>query len=442
MAVASPSHLSRFCALDCSALVAGAIALGLLGACEGIVSGGADARDGAISADGSAGAGGAANGSTEANGTGTNGSTNNGGTTSGSSTGGVMAPGSSSDLVKRLGRDHFLIGLAGPDVTPTGKLDILYRYLVRTSDAGSAWPTWSSPKGAYATQQADNAKSHGAIPMFTTYEFIALGEGNLTGVADANYMPLFWDDMHLLAEKLKAFDGPAIVHIEPDFWGYAQQQGGKDPTKIKAFVPSTAPCSGLPQDLTGLGRCVVRIFHQESPKVVVGFQASVFGAFDAGGKPDGRAVGAFLKACSGGEADYVVVEALDRDAGCFEAKPAQYPCARGETTGWYWDETNKASPNFAEHFAWATTVHEGIEVPLLWWQVPMGVPNDKPGGSPNMYRDNRVRYFMSHLDELVKAGGIGVAFGAGAEGQTTQKTDGGQFEKALNAYNANPVVIK
>jgi len=386
------------------------------------------------------GASSAGNGSQGANGDNNGGEGNN---TASGGNGAVEADPSAVALAKRLGRDHFLIGVSGPDVPKTGQLDILYRYVVRGGNPAEAWPKWESPDGQYATSQINAAKAVGAIPMFTTYEFTGLGEGNIAGVADEAYMTFFWADMRLLAEKLKASDVPAIVHIEPDFWAYAQIQGGSDPSKVAAFVSNEGPCAGLPQDLTGLGRCVVRIFHTDSPKVVVGLHASVFAAYDQAGQPDGKAVGRYLHQVTGGEADFVATDVLDRDAGCFELQvdTDEYKCVR-EGSGWYWDETNKTSPNFHESFAWATSMHEGAIVPTLWWQVPMGVPSDTPGGTRGMYRDNRVRYFMSHIDELVKAGGVGVTFGAGAAGQTTQTTDGGQFEKALNAYNASPVLLK
>jgi hypothetical protein len=144
---------------------------------------------------------------------------------------------------------------------------------------------------------------------------------------------------------------------------------------------------------------------------------------------------------SGGQADYVATDILDRDAGCFEAKPSDYDCDRGDTTGWYWDETNTTKPNFKDYLAWSRSMGQGAGAPILWWQTPMGVPSTSPGGSANKYRDNRVRYIFSHIREFIDAGGAGVCFGAGAKGQTTVSTDGGQFENALLKYNAAPELL-
>jgi hypothetical protein len=107
----------------------------------------------------------------------------------------------------------------------------------------------------------------------------------------------------------------------------------------------------------------------------------------------------------------------------------------------YLDESNETSPNFADKLEFAKQVHDTTEKPIVWWQLPFGVPSDTPGGTEGKYRDNKVRYLFSHVQEFVDAGGVGAAFGAGAEGQTTPATDGGQFEKAVQAYYASPVPL-
>jgi hypothetical protein len=190
--------------------------------------------------------------------------------------------------------------------------------------------------------------------------------------------------------------------------------------------------------LTGLARCAIRIFRTTSPKAVVGLHASQWAAYTNAGAPDGAAVGRFLAQVAGGQADYVATDILDRDAGCFEAKPSQYDCDRGGTTGWYWDESNTTSPNYREYLTWSKAMRDAVGVPILWWQTPLGVPSSTPGGTANTYRDNRVHYIFSHVREFINAGGFGACFGAGADGQTTVSTDGGQFAQALTTYNAAP----
>jgi hypothetical protein len=454
----------------------GSGATGTAGKAGSTGTGGTTGSGGATGTGGTTGTGGSTTGGASGTGgtggkggtTGTGGSTG-GGAGSGGSTGGTAGKGATAgtggatskdaaapDVVNpptdgggsgmggKLGKKNFMIGL-GPNESAypaTGQLDIRYAYLVGNADVNSSWTKWNSPDGEFAAVVARGADQHGAIPMFDMYEFAADGDGNFSIVNDATFMARYWADVQLLADKIKAFDKPAIVHIEPDFWGYAQSNATNgDPTKFPTQVKISPTCSDLPDDLTGLARCAIRIFHTTSPKAVVGLHASQWAAYDAKGNPDGAAVGKFLAQASGGQADYVSTDILDRDAGCFEAQPSAYDCTRGGTTGWYWDESNATSPNFKDYLAWAKAMHDGAGAPILWWQTPMGAPSATPGGAANAYRDNRVHYIFSHVREFIDAGGVGACFGAGAKGQTTVSTDGGQFEQALVKYNGAPEAL-
>ncbi len=345
--------------------------------------------------------------------------------------------GQAKELATRLGRSHFLIGL-GNDLAQDHNndgayrvgttLDIHYAYLAGLPGRGG-WPDWNKD-GKFVNILTDTADAHGVIPMFTLYAMAAGGENNLSVLTDEDFMTDYLAGAKLMFERLAVFDKPALVHLEPDFWGYTQH-GKQDPEQEAALVGSVLDdCTMESESLAGLGHCLVRLARSIAPKVALGFHASAWA------DPDPAAVSAYLRALGADLADFVVVEALDRDAGCFEA--AQDPnCARG-TTGYYWDETNQTSPNFHEHLQWASTISKGVGRPLLWWQLPLGVPSDSPGGMPGAYRDNRVKYLFEHVDEFAAAGGVGAAFGTGAGNQTTIDSDGGQFERAVKQYYAAP----
>ncbi len=134
------------------------------------------------------------------------------------------------------------------------------------------------------------------------------------------------------------------------------------------------------------------------------------------------------------------MQTLDRDAGCFEDQNVTDSCVRAGT-GWYWDETNTTHPNFDDHLAAVLTYHQGIGLPIVWWQTPLGVPSSTPGGASQHWRDNRVHYFLTHPAQLVAAGGIGVVFGTGETHQTNITTDNGQFQTLSAAYMAAPVML-
>ncbi|MCC7539640.1 MAG: hypothetical protein IT379_25685 [Deltaproteobacteria bacterium] len=228
------------------------------------------------------------------------------------------------------------------------------------------------------------------------------------------------------------FGRPAVVHVEPDFWGYAQQMSGGDPSSVEVRVNTAPGCADLPNDLSGFGRCWARMARAIAPMSLIGFHASRW----AGAPAD---MIAFLTGAGATDTDFIGMDPLDRDAGCFEAH-VDPQCQRNDGP-WYWDETNTTSSNFHEYLAFSRQISEGLGRPIIWWQIPFGVPSDTPGGTAGRYRDNRVRYFFAHIDELVAAGGVAAAFGTGAGNQTYITTDDGQFERAVTGYYAAPVAL-
>jgi hypothetical protein len=305
-------------------------------------------------------------------------------------------------------------------------LDLHYAYLVGLPGQGG-WPDWNSG-GTFVNILTDSAKAHGVVPMFTMYGMAADGENNMAALTNPDYMGPYWEGAKLLFERLGAFGDPAVVQLEPDFWAFAQK-AESDPEAQQVLVGSVLPdCSSLPDTMAGMGRCWVSLARQYAPKTLIGFHAS-------GWAGETQAIVQYLRALGADTADLVFTDMLDRDAGCFEAGNDPN-CQRGGS--FYWDESNQTSPNFHEHLAWAKSIADGVGKPMMWWQVPFGVPSDEPGGTPGHYRDNRVKYMFEHTDEFVAAGGVGAVFGVGAGNQTYIDTDGGQFQNAVTDYYAAP----
>jgi hypothetical protein len=365
---------------------------------------------------------------------GSGGSVGNGGTTGGGTS-------TAAAVAAKLGRNHFLIGM-GSDLNPDHDkdgaytlgvtMDVHYAYLTRYTGSGG-WPDWNAG-GAFVNILTDSAKKHGTVPMFTLYEMAGNGEGNMATLVDDAYMTLFWGDVKLLYQRLAVFGDPALVQFEPDWWAYTQQKSGGNPTVLPAHVGSLAPdCKGQPETLVGMGKCLVLLGRKYAPNALLGFHASRFADSDP------ARVASFLVEIGAGDTDFVTTDTLDRDAGCFEAH-VDPGCQRNDGP-WYWDETNKTTPNFHEHLAWAKAIMDGMRKPMLWWQTPFGVPSTTPGGSAGKYRDNRVKYIFEHTDEFIAAGGVGVVFGGGAANQTYIDTDGGQFKAAVTKYFASPVPL-
>lgn len=313
-------------------------------------------------------------------------------------------------------------------------LDIHYVYLSGLKGE-DGWPD-HNPDGSFVTIIADIAAEKNVLPMFTLYQVAARGEGRFDLLREDDFMTKYWSGVRTMFERLATFGKPAIVHLEPDLWGLAQREAYGDPANVGVMVTSKVPeCAELANDVGGMGRCLVKLARTISPNVAVGFHASGFGQSFGGPLEAAR----FLTSVGALDADFIAVETLDRDAGCFEARVDPH-CTRdnGEL---YWDPTNQKEPSFQDHFTWVRTVHERLGLPVLWWQMPLGVPSEERGGAPKHYRDNRVKYFFEHPDEMEEAGGFGVAFGVGAPNQTDITTDGGQFARAVTAYYERPLPL-
>jgi hypothetical protein len=343
-------------------------------------------------------------------------------------------------LAKALGKPtRLLLGLGSVDVKEVQKQNMLpdiYDTYINGVGAG-AWPTWQSPSGAYIQSFAAQADALGAVPMFTLYQMAANGDGNLSGLKDPFFMTQYWDSVRLLFTQLKTYGKPALVNLEPDFWGYTQRLNS-DPTQPFAHVASanSADCPTVGNHIAGIASCLLAMARKYAPQAYVGFPPSNFGDLVAT-EPG------YMLLLGAGQADFVVISTLDRDIGCMEAKYAAANCNRIDSASamTLWDEANVATPNFSQHLALARRFADTLQRPLLWWQTPMGVPATSPGGSPRAWRDNREHYFLTHAAELVAAGGLGVVFSPGDLMQTNITTDGGQYKTLSTAYLAKPAVL-
>lgn len=314
-----------------------------------------------------------------------------------------------------------------------------------TSCANSAggcawWGCWQydqDPPGAYVRDFISTCEkaSPPQIPMFTYYEILQAsqvqeGAPEVTDAAnDVKLMTRYFNDWRFLLQQIGS--SVAFLHIEPDFWGYADRQG--DPHMLAAAVASANPtdCGSIENSIAGLGQCLVAMVRTYAPNAFVGLQASAWApdgdvslntdaSLDVAG--EAQKVATFLSACGEDQADFVIVETSDRDAGYYQSI--------GRNT--WWDDTNATLPDFHQDFAWVKALSEALGKPAMWWQTPLG--NMNQNDTTNHWKDNRVDYFFAHMNELAAAHGVGAVFGAGAGDQTTPESDGGNLVAKANAY--------
>jgi hypothetical protein len=329
------------------------------------------------------------------------------------------------------------VGVMSAVLSQNLRPNIYERYL---SGLGAGdWTTWDSPAGSYLSMVAAEADSIGAVPMFTLYQMAADGGNNMSVLSSSSFMSAYWANAKLMFQLIGAYGKPTLVNLEPDFWGFAQDQAsGGDPTKLFAYVNSNPDCATLSNDIVGIAGCLLAMGRKYAPRAYIGFPPS-----DFGDPTNPAGVIAFMNAIGAQHADFIVAQTGDRDAGCFETMNSAYGCSRnGTATGWYWDESNLTTPNYHQHLAKILTWHQGIGgLPVIWWQTPLGVPSSTPGGTTYNYRNNTEHYFLTHASELTAVGGLGVVFGTGENHQTNITTDGGQFQSLSGAYLGAPASI-
>ena len=341
-------------------------------------------------------------------------------------------------LVEALGRpSRLLVGLGSTDVSDILAQqvlpDVLDVYLTGIGRTKS-WRAWNSPDGEYLLMRLREAESVGAVPMLTVYQIAAGGEGRMDVLGDSAFMQMYWGDIHKLMTLLKVYDKPVLLNIEPDFWGYTQRYQA-DPDRHFAHVGGIYDeCRNLGNTVSAMAQCMIQITRKYAPKARIGFPPSGFGDLI-------ETEAAYMRRLGVERADFAVIQTGDRDAGCYEV--ALPPCDHNSIHPGFrlWDEQNVSSPNFAQHLAYASRYAVSLQLPLLWWQTSLGAPSDQVGGKPFVYRDVKVRYFLSHGAEVVDAGGFALVFSPGEKTQTNLKTDGGQFARLSRKYLLAPTKL-
>ncbi len=384
-------------------------------------------------------------------------SSNQGGTSTGGHAGQSSASCPAAELGALLGRDRLLVGGMMDDTAfAAAPFDLRYKYLAGNvpatgpcnhcavdcyvgseSCAGGCewWGCWQYdqlPPGRYVADFLAETAAVGAVPMITYYIWFSVagyveGPPEIAALNDGARIAAYLNDFRFLCQVMA--EDPniiALLHIEPDLWGYGHKNDD-DPTATSVALSAAAAseCSGLPDTLSGLSQCMLAIARDAAPNVLVGFHASAWGAghdalinddpgFDLTGHAQQTAQ--FMSGLTA-DADFVVVEMSDRDAGF---------------NGRWWDPTNQQLPHFTQAIEWVQTLGEQLGLAPLWWQVPyghMGLEN-----VPGRYEDNRVAYFFDHPSEFAAGKALGIAFGAGSGSMTTPETDDGYFVSRAAAY--------
>jgi len=86
-------------------------------------------------------------------------------------------------------------------------------------------------------------------------------------------------------------------------------------------------------------------------------------------------------------------------------------------------------------------ITEGTGKPLVLWQIPLG--NMAQSNTLNHYKDDKVDYFFSHMEQVADAHIVALLFGAGQDEQTGAETDGNNLiNKTIKYWTAGGVQIR
>jgi len=310
--------------------------------------------------------------------------------------------------------------------------DYVYQYITW------GWETWG---GSFVYRFVHQAWNKGFIPMVVVYNMLGApnncGEGGTCyaqKLQNASTVQNYLASLERAAQEANGAS-PVIFNIEPDFYGFMQQlsNSGSPPPGVVADDPASYPVAlnknGYPNNLSGFGRYIVDRIHALAPNTLVAPMASMWATNrDPQSATTGEAItmgertAAFIDAMGGAQADLLVVEWSDRDAGS-GLRP-------------WWDDADRELPRPTRAILWENVLSQASGKRLLLWQVPVG--NMSLNNTCDHYRDNRAAYLFNHPRDLFEAGVIGVLFGGGATCMTGVETDGG-FVAAQGAIAyANP----
>ena len=244
----------------------------------------------------------------------------------------------------------------------------------------------------YVRPFADAAVEMEAIPVFTFYQLLDLGEAAgyqgseaeivQQAIADSGVMNTYFEHFVWLLEIAQSYEPPVIVHVEPDSWGFMMwamgMEGNDDATSVSVAVESSGhpDLGGFSNHAGGLGQALLALRDQYAPDVRLGWHAS---NFRVGTRPE-------------------VVTSFYASMGDWDVLVGEHPHVEAEGADW-WDEWDPERLDI--NLTWLSTVVQGAGVPLIFWQMPIGAEDWHLLGDPND---------LSTLERFAEAGAVALLF--------------------------------
>ncbi|MFG3054745.1 RICIN domain-containing protein [Kitasatospora sp. NPDC048239] len=287
--------------------------------------------------------------------------------------------------------------------------------------------TWGDDHVAQATYQG---KPRPQKYFWTWYSLRDLGDlagqgdgpGEVVAINRTDLLTRYMNDYRFFLQKIGTSQD--MIDIEPDFWGYVRSLG--NPHKVAAQVTASNPtdCGSQENSAAGLAGCLIAMAHKYAPNTGAGLHLTCWDWTTnmQGCAKDYTELGAK-------NADFLVADVVDRDAGWY-AKPEH----GGRDT--FWNDQKAAA-----ELGWYRTMAESVGKPVVLWQIPVG--NMAQNNTLNHYKDDKVDWFFSHMDQVANAHVAALLFGAGHQEQTGVESDGGNLiNKTIAYHNAGGTPLK
>jgi hypothetical protein len=297
--------------------------------------------------------------------------------------------------------------------------DYRYQYLTGGVNTGDGWTTWGSPQGSFVDEYLQDSAKDSYVPVFSYYQIVASApdpgsEDILPKLRNADTMRAYYDDWVSLMREFGSFGKTVLVHVEPDLWGYLQQENS-DASKIAMSVESSgqSDVADFDDSASGFTQALVHIRDLYAPNALLGFHVSSWGTGEdlivnqADPLESAREIAAFYQTLSA-DFDLLFFDVSDRDAGWYEVQR--------DLNSWWTAEDFDRFGSFL-----GATVSD-IGKPAIIWQIPVGnTLFQSMDNSWGHYQDNRVQTWLgdpARMQQLAAAGVIALLFGAGADGCT------------------------
>jgi hypothetical protein len=284
----------------------------------------------------------------------------------------------------------------------------------------------------------NNSASAGLIPVFTydqinqsnPHQGTTTAQQDMNNLANPSTMAAYFADWKLLMTLAAAFGKPVIVHYEPDFMGYLEQNNGTNAAVIPAAVASSGfpDAAGYANNAAGFAQVLIHIRDLYAPNVLVAFNVSPWASGQDVSTSSrtlnvptlAQQVATFYLSL-GANFDLMFYQVSSRDAAYF-----QY--VQGDGGAHWWDMTNQKVPDFNRFAQWTSSITLDTGKRGVLWHVPVGNNiYDTENNTSGHYQDNKIVYWLgpnrvANLTQFANAGIIGIMFGPGDQ-NSTHNTD-------------------